>query len=508
MSHCDNLRAARAIEIPGLDSSCERDPCDLPSTGTLADGDQVKVCGPTGEELKTLVIADPCELVQDGELEAGDALSVCGPTGQVSKTFPDPNACDSEGRLGDLLPGENVRICVNGQTEYRSYNPQDLCAASSLGELEEGDEIIVCAEGGGTAKKTAPSSYDPCGAPQGGALLDGDEIKVCTPAGEVTRTFTVPPPSTGDVLSCIPIVIGEPSGPPAEGTGPLRLDCDNNLWVWACDSGTWTKTKASFGDLEALDPDTVTDICNQLKLPVSFTEGDCEMTRNITLNELSEEIQGCICATIPTPAGNATAAISCEGGVLVERPIPPICDQLLDTILTPGVADSGVVQTIYIDAAGVCRRGVVEQPVGALSLRTASFLHGGTESTSAGVTTMNYAAGTARELRDPHGLLQFVGGQTIRFVEDGVINISCQNQPQEDNTEGRGRIEWSDYGPSSSQFPNYETFGHLPTQELVVFSVHRKVFAGTSFQVTYQNTNGGDSIFGEISLSFTADSLS
>lgn len=75
--------------------------------------------------------------------------------------------------------------------------------------------------------------------------------------------------SGGGKFPAIPVVCGEPSGPPAEGTPPIRVDCENYLWVWDENGGQWIRVGGS--DAPDKDTPTYSSIAGQIDAPCTDT---------------------------------------------------------------------------------------------------------------------------------------------------------------------------------------------------------------------------------------------
>lgn len=126
-------------------------------------------------------------------------------------------------------------------------------------------------------------------------------------------------------LPCIPSTIGMPTNTPTGQDSRFKRDCDDSLWVFTCDNG-WVNIRAGHGPLDPLTPADVNDICNTLMFHATYDHsGGCPITKDMTLNQLSVEIQKCICASIQTVTTVATHAMVCgPDGIFVLQPLPEI----------------------------------------------------------------------------------------------------------------------------------------------------------------------------------------
>lgn len=151
------------------------------------------------------------------------------------------------------------------------------------------------------------------------ACIDNEETLIPLP------TFQIPEIPEIDEYTCVPVVLGEPSGPPDDGTGPIRIDCDGSIWLYPCGGGDWQHLTFGVPDLEQLDPADVANICDELKFNSWYDDdnGCSETQREVSLEQLSSLIQICICASLNTLTNSrATHSIDCINGEFTRVPLP------------------------------------------------------------------------------------------------------------------------------------------------------------------------------------------
>lgn len=124
---------------------------------------------------------------------------------------------------------------------------------------------------------------------------------------------------------CVPTVISPPQGAPAPGTGPLRVGCNGELYVWLCEEARWEEVRFNPNGFSSLTPSNVDDICNNFRMLgwYSNTSGDpCVQQVKFTLKQLARMIEDCssqnqhVKYVSPTHAGGGICfVITIDNGV-------------------------------------------------------------------------------------------------------------------------------------------------------------------------------------------------
>lgn len=95
---------------------------------------------------------------------------------------------------------------------------------------------------------------------------------------------------------CVPSVTARPSGAPLTGTGPLRIGCNGELYVWLCEESRWVEVRFNPNALDGLNPSAVSDLCNNFRMMgwYSNTSGDpCMQEVKFTLKQLVQMLRNC-----------------------------------------------------------------------------------------------------------------------------------------------------------------------------------------------------------------------
>lgn len=115
---------------------------------------------------------------------------------------------------------------------------------------------------------------------------DNSRLKV--PLPEVCNTTDI---------GCVPLTSGKPRCAPEPDQLPLAYDPgDGTLWVFQCDTRQWIPLGGSFSlsDLDEVNLDNITNICNILKIPVFYNPGVGTIQGSVSLAEFSEQLLKCV----------------------------------------------------------------------------------------------------------------------------------------------------------------------------------------------------------------------
>lgn len=115
---------------------------------------------------------------------------------------------------------------------------------------------------------------------------DNSRLKV--PLPEVCNTTDI---------GCVLLTSGKPRCAPEPDQLPLAYDPgDGTLWVFQCDTRQWISLGGSFSlsDLDEVNLDNITNICNILKIPVFYNPGVGTIQGSVSLAEFSEQLLKCV----------------------------------------------------------------------------------------------------------------------------------------------------------------------------------------------------------------------
>lgn len=209
-----------------------------------------------------------------------------------------------EKHLGACLDGEMSRVPYPlSPCSYPQITPEELIAATDK-------DFIVCVNGENVKVPVPNNLYDPapCAAPnltleEAQAAQGTLKLVACRADGDFSQTVKIPISGSGFFsyntdwkYVCVPQTNGVPVGAPAEGTGPLRMDCDNTLWVWDCEGSGWRNVIDGIQYTTPVDiVASIPDPCANLRLKGwDYSNNDvCAKPVNFTLEDLYEAINLC-----------------------------------------------------------------------------------------------------------------------------------------------------------------------------------------------------------------------
>lgn len=198
-------------------------PCEFPQlteeeVAAVPTSEKKLIACVQGEEAKVPYPPMPCEFPQLSQSQV-DA---------VSKTEKSLIAC---------VEGNNVKVPFPPTPcEFPQYEQSQIEQASDV-------DMIFCVDGNNVKVPIPPNFFGPrpCEFPQyvrsqveAGQdvdiifCIDGKDVKVPIPPAFFTPEYL-----------CVPEVVDKPTAPPAEGTGPLRVDCNGTIWIWVCETQIW-----------------------------------------------------------------------------------------------------------------------------------------------------------------------------------------------------------------------------------------------------------------------------
>ena len=196
--------------------------------------------------------------------------------------------------LGACIDGQMSRVPYPSKPcEYPQKTQEEVDAAASK-------NLIACVDG--EAVKVPYPRYQPpvCEANQltlEQASTAGSSLTLL--GCEDNTVVRIPVSGSGffdrDYI-CVPSVTARPSGAPLTGTGPLRIGCNGELYVWLCEESRWVEVRFNPNALDGLNPSAVTDLCNNFRMMgwYSNTSGDpCVQEVKFTLKQLVQMLRDC-----------------------------------------------------------------------------------------------------------------------------------------------------------------------------------------------------------------------
>lgn len=114
-----------------------------------------------------------------------------------------------------------------------------------------------------------------------------DNSKLRIPLDEVCETTDI---------GCVPATKGQPDCSPQPDELPIAYDKSaSTLWLFDCSTRTWiAHKKFSMDQLQDLNLDNITNICNLLKIGVYYNPGSGNIQGTITLQEFTEKLLKCL----------------------------------------------------------------------------------------------------------------------------------------------------------------------------------------------------------------------
>lgn len=212
-----------------------------------------------------------------------------------TKTFEDVHAARVK-HLGACLDGEMVRVPFPPPPcAFPQYTREQV-------ESAQDKDIILCVDGRHAKVPVPPAFFlpPPCWFPQfTRAQVDNGrdkDIIICVD-GQHAK-IPVPPAFFVPEYICVPEVTETPTQPPAEGTGPIRVDCDGNIYFWLCDTQIWFKVHTGITDIDRI-PDIEVEIANKcediyFKSWYTHQGKTHKQEASITLGELAQLIFECV----------------------------------------------------------------------------------------------------------------------------------------------------------------------------------------------------------------------
>ena len=115
--------------------------------------------------------------------------------------------------------------------------------------------------------------------------IDGKDVKVPIPPAFFTPEYI-----------CVPEVVDKPTAPPAEGTGPLRVDCNGTIWIWVCETQMWVAFHTGPVETNIADVKTIINPCEDIEFKSWYkgTNNVCLEPAVMNLDQLSKMVMNCL----------------------------------------------------------------------------------------------------------------------------------------------------------------------------------------------------------------------
>lgn len=201
----------------------------------------------------------------------------------------------------DASTDKTLGACVDGAMVRVPY-PEQPCGYPALSQEQvdrsSNKHLVACVDGKGAKVPYIESDPPLCDLPlvtnqQVMSAGDNATLAVCV-NGNASR-MPVPSGMFVPEYICIPKVTAKPTSPPEFGTGPLRMGCDDELYVWLCEEKRWEMVTLGHNKLPPLDPNDVANICDNLHFFAWYRAGseECTQNRYVTLCQLAKLIKQC-----------------------------------------------------------------------------------------------------------------------------------------------------------------------------------------------------------------------
>lgn len=210
---------------------------------------------------------------------------------------------------------KHVGACLDG-TMVRAPYPETPCEFPQMTIEEvhaaEDKDMIVCVNGENAKVPIYDGLLTPiCENPQISVAQAKAKPKLRIVSCEDGKIVLFPLPKEmfqGHYM-CVPFIDGVPSGPPVDGTGPIRFDCNNDIWFWVCEENRWHRIDVGnhYHPPWKQVYDFIANRCENIKFHGWSEQDDCYTDFEMTPQELADFIL-CECLDPITPV-QANAAI-------------------------------------------------------------------------------------------------------------------------------------------------------------------------------------------------------
>lgn len=262
-------------------------------------GNNIWFEGGTGTESDPLRVAtyDPiCQWPTKSQAQVDSAnvkhIGACL-DGQMSRVPFPPKVCElpskSEAQV-KASPNKSLIACIDGEGAKVPY-PKEPCEFPTLSQEQvdgsNAKTLIACVDN--QAVKVPYIESDPpiCELPlatisQVSNAGDNATLAVCL-NGKPSR-MPVPSGMFVPEYICVPKVTAKPNSPPDFGTGPFRMGCNSELYVWLCNENRWEGVIPDHNVFRPLDPNDVANIDENLRFAAWYPAGSDECTQNVYVN--------------------------------------------------------------------------------------------------------------------------------------------------------------------------------------------------------------------------------
>lgn len=274
--------------------------------------------GGSGTEADPLKIAthDPiCQWPTKSQAQVDNAnvkhIGACL-DGQMSRVPFPPKVCElpekSQAQV-NAAANKQMIACVNGEGAKVPY-PKMPCefpqmTVEQVNAARDAD-MIVCVNGENGKVPMHDGILTPiCDNPQISVAQAKAKprLRIVSCEDGKIMLFPLPPEMFQGHYMCVPFIDGIPSGPPAEGSGPIRFDCNDDIWFWVCEENRWHRIDVGnhYHPPWKQVYDYIANRCENIKFHGWSEQDDCYTDFEMTPQELADFIL-CECLDPITPA--------------------------------------------------------------------------------------------------------------------------------------------------------------------------------------------------------------
>lgn len=202
----------------------------------------------------------------------------------------------------------HLGACLDGTMARVPYPPSPCEFPQTTAERVEASrdkDMIVCVDGENAKVPIPDGLLTPiCENPQISVNQAKAKPKlriVACEDGQIVL-FPLPPGMFDTEYMCVPFIDGVPSGPPAEGTGPIRFDCNDDIWFWVCEENRWHRIDVGnhYHPPWKQVYDYIANRCENIKFHGWSEQDECYTDFEMTPQELADFIL-CECLDPITP---------------------------------------------------------------------------------------------------------------------------------------------------------------------------------------------------------------
>lgn len=224
--------------------------------------------------------------------------------GEMSRVPFPPKVCELPERNQAQVDASNNKkliACVNGEGVKVPF-PKQPCEFPEVTveqvEAAADKDFIVCVDGQNSKVGIPDGLLTPiCENPQitGSQARSKKNLRLLACDGGNVVLFPLPDEMFQGSYMCVPYLEAPPSGAPAEGTGPIRVDCNDNVWFWICGENRWYQVDIGNHDHPSWDTvkNAIADHCGNIRFHGWSEQDNCFTDFEITPQQLSNLLAEC-----------------------------------------------------------------------------------------------------------------------------------------------------------------------------------------------------------------------